>query len=146
MDTTTERTAEDTAADFFYEHAGWSYDPVTETPDEGRLRGAISMASDERWAQSVDLTFQWSDDWAVGSHVTYFGPGSAYTDPDREPEICEVCVAFLVGEVVASLGCVDEADQNYRRVIEAELAGEARWNIDNAAERALSDALLLVLT
>ena len=34
-----------TATEFFYEHAGWRYKPSEETPEQGRMRSAESLAA-----------------------------------------------------------------------------------------------------
>lgn len=109
---------------FFYDHAGWSYDPAKETAEEGRRQCAKELAEAEAWGRKAGLEFDWQDDWEIGNHGEFYGPGSAYED--AEPERCEQVSARLNGEVVASLGCVDDASDEYRRVVEAELAAEAR--------------------
>jgi hypothetical protein len=107
---------------FFYKHAGWSYDPAKETPHDGRLRGAVALASAESWASRVGLSISWEDDWSVGNHQQEYG--EAYDD--GEPDTCEAALARNErGDVVASLSCIDGADAAYRRVIEADLALEA---------------------
>ena len=120
MTTTANR---DAAVAFFYQHGSYSHNPATETEEEGRRRCAEDLAAAERWAQDHDINFGWSEDWGVGSHFEEFG--EAYDD--GEPETCEQCVALSPErEVLASLGCIDDATPEYRRVIEAELASEAR--------------------
>jgi len=75
----------------------------------------------QQWAQTADVRIVWEDDWDVGSHIRYFG-----TDVyDREPETCEWCAVYLGREVLASLGCIDEATDDYRKEIESELLEEA---------------------
>ena len=118
-----EEVLQETAAvRFFYDHAGWSYHPDTETPHEGRLRGARALAKAERWAQEAGISFYWDFD----------------TEGD-EPEPGYVfmrCDAYTDGlvdgggpQVVTSIGGIDEREDqpnlDYRRVIEAELALEA---------------------
>lgn len=121
------------ATDFFYEHAGWGYHPVKETPEEGRRRGATSLADAEAWAKGQGVEFIWESDWSVGSHQDFYGTDSAYGD--GEPETCESCIARLNGEVVASLSCIDGATAEYRRVVEAELAGEAKFFVEEERPR-----------
>src|SRR6267154_1105829 len=76
---------------FFYEQAGYSYDPKTETQEQGRVRCAKSMANDEATASAMEgWHYEWQDDWSVGSHMEEFGKGSAYED--HEPRTCESCV------------------------------------------------------
>lgn len=65
----------------------------------------------------------WSDDWEVGNHFEEYGE----TYSEGEPEVCEQCIVFSEsGEVLASLGCIDDASDDYRRQIESELMDEAR--------------------
>lgn len=109
---------------FFFTHSGWSYDPKKETAKQGRMRCARDSARAERHAEANDWEYRWESDWSVGSHKEFFGKGSAYEE--REPDTCETCLLMNAeGEVLECLGCVDDADQNYRRVVEAELASEA---------------------
>lgn len=106
--------ADPKAAAFFYEHA-----PFT----DNREQNAIALATAEWWAVETGVTFTWSDDWEVGSHREFYGPDSAYAD--SEPDTCEQVTARL-GDLSASLDCVDDADDDYRRVVQAELAAELR--------------------
>jgi hypothetical protein len=112
-----------TSVEFFERHAGFSYG-AGETPEQGRHRCAIELTRAEEWAQVARVQFDWFDDWAIGSHVEEF---DAY---DEEPKNCETCVARLGSTVLASLGCIDDADEHYRRVIEAELASEALYEVN----------------
>jgi hypothetical protein len=108
---------------FFFEHAGYCFDPKKETAEQGRARCAKQLADAERLASEYGWTFEWEDDWSVGSHQRYYGEGSAYED--REPHTCESCVLRDENQkVLASLGCIDDANSEYRRVVEAELALE----------------------
>ena len=107
------------AEQFFYDNAGYSYGP-DETPEQGRKRCARELADAEQWAQLVGAEFRWSDDWEITSHVGEFP--DAY---DHEPDTCEVCDLHVNGQWRQSLGCIDDATDDYRRVIEAELASEA---------------------
>jgi hypothetical protein len=76
----------------------------------------------------MELRIEWTEDWDVGSHKKFFGPDSAYED--REPDTCEQCIVYGPhGEVLASLGCIDDADDAYRREIESELMDEAQWEL-----------------
>ena len=109
-----------TAVDFFIEHAGFSFDPKVETEEQGKRRCAEALAAAEEWAQEVGVRFDWREDFEV-DHQKEF---DCYADGG--PETCEWVAAMLNGELVASLGCVDDATPEYRRVIEAELALEAK--------------------
>lgn len=100
------------------DHAGFSVQ-ADETTEQGRMRCARGLAQAEMWARKNGMTFEWEDDWEIGSHVR------EYDGYEREPDTCETCIASDAdGKVVASLGCVDDATAEYRRVVEAELASE----------------------
>lgn len=110
----------DAAVRFFWQHAGYSYRPDVESDESGRLRGARELAAAEAWARANGVTFSWRDDWEVAHETAY----DCYDE--GEPETCELCTALDGnGAVLASLGCIDDATDDYRRVVEAELALEA---------------------
>lgn len=115
-DTTTPLTADE---QFFYDNADYSY-AQDETPEMGRVRCAKALANAERWARANEAHYEWSNDWSVGDHTKEF---DCYEDGG--PETCEEATLYIKGEMVASLGCVDDASREYRRVVEAELAEEA---------------------
>jgi len=120
MNTQTGRTRFAKAVKFFYDHAGYSYKTGMETPEQGRKRCARALANAEEQAFMSSWTYEWKDDWSVCSHVQEF---DTYTE---EPNTCQGCILRNeAGEVLASLWCIDDADANYRRVVEAELALEA---------------------
>lgn len=113
---------------FFYEHAGIAYNPETETMEEGRIRGAVESASAEQYARRNHWEVRWEDDWVVGSHTEEYSE-EAYP---QEPDSCETATLYAPcewelcdGHPLASLGCIDDATREYRRVIAAELASEA---------------------
>jgi hypothetical protein len=106
---------------FFLRNAGYSYDPKTQTKQQGRAAGARRLAKAERDARALGYTFEWEDDWTIGDHFKEYGECYA----NGEPETCESCVMRdSAGKVVQSLGCIDDATREYRRVVEAELALE----------------------
>lgn len=74
-------------------------------------------------AEAIGYTFEWRDDWDLGvSHAEFY---SAEAYPDGEPETCErVVLVDADGLVMASLGCIDDATDEYRREVENELACE----------------------
>jgi hypothetical protein len=119
---------------FFYEHAGYSYDPKTETAEQGRIRCAMELARAEAYGRTLGYSFEWRDDWEIGSHKDYFGDDSAYAK--REPDTCEQCTMLDTDgkRMPFALGCIDDADANYRRVIEAELAEDAIAALDKEIE------------
>jgi hypothetical protein len=118
---------------FFWLNAGFCYDPKTQTKAQGHRECAEKLAEAESLARRMNWMYEWNDDWTVNSHQKYYGTDSAYKD--GEPDTCEYCVLYDEHrEHLASLGCIDDADANYRRVIEAELALEAMGNLDREIE------------
>ncbi len=108
------------ATQFFYEHAGFSYDPKTETAEEGRLRCARELAQAEY--DSSEISFDWQVDDCDSSEWS-----------DEQPPYAQwVCFARDVdsGRILASLGGIDFGRDSepygdpYMRVVEAELALE----------------------
>ncbi len=115
------KTAKQQAYLFFLRHAWYSYNPETQTKQQGRAACARRLAAAERDARALGYTFEWEDDWTVGDHFRAYGEAYA----NGEPATCETCLMRdSAGKVVQSLGCVDNATREYRRVIEAELALE----------------------
>jgi hypothetical protein len=111
----------DAAVEFFHEHAGFSYDPKTETADQGKRRTARELAAAEMCAAEQSWTVAWSDDWEVGDHQKEY---DCYEDGG--PETCESAVLTgSHGDMLAALGCIDDATDDYRRLIRAELAQQA---------------------
>lgn len=115
---------EQAAVEFFYEHAGFSYDPKKETATEGHLRGAQGLAEAEAYAKAHGWYVGWVDDYDS-------------RDADRDTEWadwphyhCELRDAG--GHHLASLGGIMFAEKGdwldgdpYARVVEAELFAEA---------------------
>ena len=84
----------------------------------GTVAGSLACARAEVDAIRVGMYVEWRDDWEVGSHLKEFG--EAYES--GEPTTCEVAILFdEAGNMLGSLGCVDDADTHYRRLVEAEL-------------------------
>jgi len=116
------RTNHLTPYHFFLANAGYSYDPLTQTPMQGRIACAQALAAAEKRARDAGCSFAWNVD--------------AYSDSsdwsDEEPPYAQwTCLARDAdGEVFASLGGIDFGrdnepwDSSYRRVVEAELACE----------------------
>lgn len=106
---------------FFHEHAGYSYDPKTETKEAGRVRCALNLAAAEGIAREAGYTFEWSRSDIDSSDFSKEQPAWPLYD----------CVMRDVkGAVVQSVsGCDFGKDAtgpygDYRRVVEAELAAE----------------------
>ena len=107
---------------FFYDNAGYSWNPVTETQDEGRTRCARELADAEARGRDAGLSFDWSIDQDGDSRD--YAKGARYA-------LWQCVCLNAEGEAVAYLGGVDFGrngsphSDNYRRVVEAELAQEA---------------------
>ena len=114
-----------TPVQFFAEHAGFSHDPQTETPEQGRARGAARLANAEAWARDSGCSFAWEID-------PYVDSSDHETEDDGPPHALWMCVMRdAEGAVIGSLGGVDFGrdvepwGDPYRRVCEAETACEA---------------------
>lgn len=107
------------AVAFFLEHAGWSYNPRTETAEDGRRRGAEDLADAEAWAESRGLEVDWmADNDADTSCACGEDHGPAYGAVLRAED--RTALESLWGITL------DGWDDPYRRVVAAELALEAR--------------------
>jgi len=135
-------TSADPAVAFFREHAGYSYDPLTETADEGREKCAAIMAAAEAWARDAGYSFDWRIDDDIDSRD--------FSDA-QPPYRLWMCGMFDAdGIMVRALGGVDFGRDGepwgnpYRRVCEADLAVEQRaecegpddpaWDIESTDE------------
>lgn len=132
------KTRKQSAYMFFKTHAGFCYDPKTETPEQGKQRCARALAEAEQWAKSHGVIFDWSQDELTNRDWT-----------DEGPEYHAWQVLARHGDDCASLGGVDfghkgdegneYADavepwgQPYARVVEAELALELMKQHEAAA-------------
>lgn len=105
---------------FFYENAGFSYDPECETADQGRMRCARALAFAEERRK------------LAGAWVTWESDPEPFDDdvhgPDEYGYIAALWQYDADGDrpvILASLGAIDaEPGHPYRRVVEAELASE----------------------
>lgn len=141
---------------FFLKHAGYSWDPKTQTPMQGRIQCARRLAAAERKARDAGISYQWelnplesSAEWCEDNEdggrncnpystwvcraIGYCGsPDDTETCEDREYKCCEN------PRIVASLGGIDFGRDGepwgnpYRRVVEAELALEALEQLERA--------------
>ena len=57
----------ETLIQFFYDHVGWSFDPETETSEQGRRKCAELLARAASRALNDDLSFEWSIDPYINS-------------------------------------------------------------------------------
>ena len=114
---------------FFYQHAGYSYDPKTETAEQGRLRCAKELAEAEAIGQRLGYVYEWEFDECPDL--------SWMSDEEREQEHEVLCCRIVDPEntrySLASLCGITDPDHN-RRVIEAELASEAIAELDREIE------------
>lgn len=107
---------------FFMRHAGYSYNPATQTPLQGRIECSKMLARAERWASDYGFSFEWSIDPEIDS--------SDWSD-EADPWQCWCCVMRdQNGTSLQSLCGIDFGRDGrpwgdpYRRVVEAELACE----------------------
>lgn len=108
------------AVAFHYAHGGYSV-KRGESVRHARERWARTAAAAERYAREQGWSVLWADDWSI-DHEREFGQCYARGGPDT----CE-CATLVDadGAVLASIGCVDDADADYRRVVAADLYLEA---------------------
>jgi len=102
-------------AKFFFKHAGYSYGPG-QTPRQGRMEGAMKLAQTEHEAEERG----WSVEWTFDDNP--YDMGDAETEPSK---VLAAILKDASGNVIGSLGGIGDPDDNYRRVVEAELALEA---------------------
>jgi hypothetical protein len=100
---------------FFYDNAGGSWNPATETWQEGTARYAAELAQAETYAQEQGWFFTWEADDIPCQHED---------GEDHEAEVCDLNARdhALLGSLSGICGATDE----YRRVVQAELALEAK--------------------
>lgn len=130
------QTARDKAILFFYEHVGGSYNPATETVEQGKMRGAMRLADAEAWASAAGWRVEWHlededprdvfGEFCTADPCTDEHCGLIHSDPDAEH--FWACIKGPDGERIdagGSLGMIESPSREYRRLIEAELALEA---------------------
>jgi hypothetical protein len=117
---------------FFFEHAGFGYYPERETVDEGRARGAIALAAAEAIYMEAhrvaDVGCEWEDDPEGFADFDADQRAGRLNDDEQQPERIEGCYIWTGNTdraYLASLWGIWDADDNYRRVIRAELALES---------------------
>ena len=108
--------------EFFRQHAGYSYDSKTQTPEQGRDECARRLANAYSAAQEAGCSWEWDIDPDITS--------SDWCDDDPPWQTWCCIMRDGGGAVVGSLGGVDfgrDADpwgDPYRIVVEAQLATE----------------------
>lgn len=106
---------------FFYKHAGFSYDPKTQTPEQGKAECAKALADAETLATAHGYSFEWTEDSECSA-------ADFRDDTDYALWCC--IMRNDDGDVVGSLRGIDFGPggepwgNDYRRVVEAELALE----------------------
>lgn len=107
------------AEQFFFDNAGFSYDPETETPDEGKWRCARVLAEAEaRLKAGPYFVGHEPDDQPWYGDFPYDGPLWFVT-------LYSVAGNVEGDEILGSIGSVAcEAGDPYMRVVAAELASE----------------------
>lgn len=111
---------------FFYVRAGSSHNPAKETEQEGRARGAKQLAADELAARDGGFSFHWSVDPDIDS--------SEFSEEEPAWQLWQCAMYNAEGRIVNSLHGIDFGRDGspwggtYRRVVEAELAGEGMKN------------------
>jgi hypothetical protein len=108
---------------FFIANAGYNHS-MNETREQGQLRCATALADAELWALEAGVSFSWDIDPEIDS---------SDWDSENEPHATWACLAYdAQGTVIGSLGGVDFGPEGnphastYRRVVEAEIALEAK--------------------
>lgn len=115
----------DAATQFFFEHAGYSYNPKTETAEQGRQRGAERLAAAERFAAEKSFVFEWNYDEEGCIGCDCGNPDCACSSGASHEVLYCLLRESDNGEVLQSLSGICEPSREYRRVVEAELALEA---------------------
>ena len=128
---------------FFYDHAGYSYDPKTETKDEGRIRCAKILAVAEILAESRGYTFYWEIDPDIDS--------SDFDDSSEPWALWQVVAEDRFGQPFGALCGIDfgrdghPSADNYSRVVQAEIVSEHIGDLESQVEpMTLHDAFQIV--
>lgn len=114
---------------FFFDHAGGSYFPAKETKAEGFTRGAIELAAAEDILMNAtrvcdNVSVHWVDDQNGPAH-------------DEKYNTCKGCYITIGDDKYASaLWAITDADEDYRRVVRAELATEVLDQLKTAIRAA----------
>ncbi len=107
----TKTTAHDAAVAFFHANGCYSYDPATQTPEEGRRASALALA---------DAEALWLE--VVRANLARF---EVRPDPmgtlDYEVPCCGMVLLDNEDQSLASLWGIDDSSPRYQRVVRAEL-------------------------
>lgn len=113
---------------FFYDNAGWNYDPKTETSKQGKLRCAVELAKAEAWFEDSGLEYAVLPD--EDADLSWMDEA----ERNESHEVVGVVLQTPDGEHVQSLWGIVDATPEYLRVIVAELASEEMHNAARCAE------------
>lgn len=117
---------------FFARFAGYSYDPKTQTPEEGRKESARRLADVETLyldaVRCADVGIEWEND-PEGFADFSADVRAGHRNRKNKPQQIERAVIWHRDEAgtihyLASLCGIEDATPSYRRVIRAELAME----------------------
>lgn len=141
---------------WFFKHAGYSYDPKTETPNQGRWRCARKAVRCEREYYARDWTFTMEPDECHDWSDTPDGADEGCCDWCNEPlnargecstthEVYGAVLRDESGAVLASVWGVVDPDAAYERVLRAELVSEALANEARERDETARVAACMVL-
>ena len=102
---------------FFVKHSGYVVGR--------RAIGAMNLARAEAYAKAAGYTVTWEPDFDadLGDHEAWCSAAKQGKCPGHEAQMAILCDAS--GKVRETLGGIIEADRDYHRVVEAEMALEA---------------------
>lgn len=125
------------AEQFFYDNAGYSYDPATETSEQGRERCAREMARAEAYGREQGWEVEWAwDNNPDESFVDDWNPAEQAEWKSQEHECFVALLRDRSDNVLASCGGIFDPSKPYMQVMEAELMLEALGDIEREQRNA----------
>jgi hypothetical protein len=119
---------------FFYDHAGFSFNPKTETEEQGKVNCAKQRVKAVKYAEDHGWNYEWHAD-----------QNGCECEDGADHEV-EYCILFDHGTVIESVGGVCNATAEYRRVVEADLALEVMTHREQKATLPPAPKPVLLLT
>ncbi len=123
-----------TTTQFFYRNAGFSYNPKMQTKQQGHWASARSLAQAEAWAQSQGLIAVWQFDVIADASFVEDWTEEEQTEWNAKDHEALGCILYRPcpdhgtdckhAEHLQSLWGIFDPTEEYKRVIEAELALE----------------------